>query len=127
MFRALGADGAVGAHLWIVEGDVAYSHLAAFSETGYATGAAYALYWEAIRTFRERFADRVRWVDLGAGAGSDSDATDGLTKFKRGWTRLTRTKHFCGRVFDRAAYGELAAARGAEAAAYFPAYRFGEF
>jgi hypothetical protein len=127
MLRALEGDVAVGAHLWLVQGGVAYSHLAAFDDAGYALGAAYALYWEALRLFGETMPDRVRWVDLGAGAGTSGDADDGLTAFKRGWTATTRTKHFCGRILDAAAYRSLAAARGALASDYFPAYRLGEF
>jgi hypothetical protein len=71
--------------------------------------------------------DTIRWIDLGAGAGTNSNAEDGLTKFKRGWTTRTRTKYFCGRVFDRSEYSRLTRIKGAEGASYFPAYRAGEF
>ena len=127
MFLATGKNGPVGAHLWFVGNDVAYSHLAAFSDEGYATGAAYALYWGAIRSFRDEMSNQVRWIDLGAGAGSSGDSTDGLTTFKRGWSSTTRTTFFCGRVFDRQAYDRLAGATGTTSARYFPAYRSGEF
>lgn len=127
MFLASGPNGPVGAHLWIVENQVAYSHLAAFDDAGYAVGAAYALYWEAIRTFRDQMRAEVSWIDLGAGAGTTTDGTDGLTAFKRGWTPTTRTKFFCGRVLDRGRYDRLSEAAGTAGARYFPAYRFGEF
>lgn len=66
-------------------------------------------------------------VDLGAGAGIDDKGTDGLTRFKRGWSTGTRTAYFCGRVFDHAKYSELVRATSASATNYFPAYRAGEF
>jgi hypothetical protein len=121
--RAREAGRTVGAHLWYVQGDVAYSHLAALSERGYALNGAYALYWFAMEHFRER----LRWLEIGASAGTSTDADDGLTRFKRGWASGTRPVWFCGRIFDRARYEALAAARGLSDAAYFPAYRSGEF
>ena len=127
MFRACGTDGPVGAHLWIIQNGVAYSHLAAFNDVGYASGAAYALYWEAIRTVREQMSETVRWIDLGSGAGTTAGSDDGLTKFKRGWSSRSRTKVFCGRIFDQSAFAALCRERGITDIAYFPAYRFGEF
>jgi hypothetical protein len=127
MFLASSATGPVGAHLWFIANGVAYSHLAAFNEAGYALGAAYALYSEAIRFFHARMRDQIRWVDLGAGAGTNSTSTDGLTKFKCGWTSLTRTKFFCGSIFDETEYRRLVASRGVHETGYFPAYRVGEF
>ena len=127
MFLATSSEGPVGAHLWYIREGVAYSHLAAFSETGYQLGAAYALYWKAIQTFCGELSDRVRWIDFGAGAGTNAAAEDGLTGFKRGWTSQTKTKYFCGRVFDPTHYAELVASTGNAGASYFPAYRAGEF
>lgn len=123
MFRAISQGTTVGAHLWCVQGEVAYSHLAAFSPLGYDLMASYALYWSAI----EYFADKVRWLDLGAGAGVESNGTDGLSQFKRGWSTGTRTAYFCGRVFDHARYSEIVKAKGVSVTDYFPAYRKGEF
>jgi hypothetical protein len=123
VLRAREGERTVGAHLWYVQGDVAYSHLAALSDRGYQLNGSYALYWFAMEHFRER----VRWLEIGAGAGTSADAEDGLTRFKRGWASGTRPVWFCGRIFDRARYDALAAARGLLDAAYFPAYRSGEF
>lgn len=102
---------------------MAYSHLTAFSELGYMLRASYALYWFAI----ERFSDKVRWIDLGGGAGVRSKDTDGLSTFKRGWSTGTRPAYFCGRIFDRKRYQEIVEAKGVSATDYFPAYRRGEF
>lgn len=123
MLRAADAQGAVGMHLWYLQGDVAYSHLAAFNERGYDTMAAYALYWHAISWFT----GKVKYLNFGAGAGVSTDATDGLTRFKRGWANASRPVWFCGRVFDRESYDRLSAERAPAGTAYFPAYRAGEF
>jgi hypothetical protein len=85
--------------------------------------ASYGLYAAAI----DWFASRVQWLSLGGTAGTDGNAGDGLAFFKRGWSTGTRPVYVCGRVFDRAAYADLAAGRPAGGVTYFPAYRHGEF
>ena len=121
--RAVVGEEVVGGHLWYVQGDVAYSHLAAASQQGYAVGVSYALYSFAL----QYFAGRARWLDLGAGAGLSSKDGDGLARFKRGWSSGTRIAYFCGRVFKPDRYAEVARMRGAQGTDYFPAYRQGEF
>lgn len=113
----------LGAHLWYLQGDIAYSHLAAVSERGYELMAAYALHTFALDYFRGRAA----WLDLGAGAGVRGDEADGLTRFKRGWATGVKEVYFCGRIFDRARYAAAATSRGLVATDHFPAYRSGEF
>jgi hypothetical protein len=116
-FRAT-VDGALaGLHLWFEQGEVAYGHLGATNALGLETMAAYALYDHARRHFRER----VRWLDLGAGASTP--AGDGLVRFKRGFATGSRPAWLCTRVLDAQAYDALSA--GA-ATTYFPAYRAGE-
>ncbi len=82
MLRVMHQGIPVGAQIWFVQGEVGYSHLTALNETGYALRASYALYWFAV----EFFSGKVRWLDLGAGAGAKSDGKDGLSEFKRGWS-----------------------------------------
>jgi hypothetical protein len=127
MFRILHGDVCVGAHLWFVKNGVAHSHLLALDDTGYELDASYGLYSEAIRMFRERPADPIRWVNLGAGAGIGASATDGLTQFKRGWSNGSRQVFFCARVLNNNRYASIceqsASARGTT---YFPAYRHNE-
>jgi hypothetical protein len=125
MFRARHGPTTVGMSLWYVQGEVAYYHLAAWSDLGYSLRASYAMFWMVIQHFAA--AGNVRWLNLGAGAGLKTDAADGLTRFKRGWATGTRTAYFCGRILDPARYEEIARAKGASAANYFPAYRQGEF
>ena len=120
VLRAVVGGTTVAAHLWYTHGDVATSHLAALSDRGYSLNASYALYDFAI----EFFGDKVRWLNLGAGAGIDGANDDGLTRFKRGWATGTRTAYFCGRVLNPERYDALTA--GLPDTAYFPAYRSGE-
>jgi hypothetical protein len=123
VFQAISDDIPVGMHLWYVQGEVAYSHLAACSPRGYELMVSYAIYWSAL----EYFADKVRWLDLGGGAGVKHSDRDGLSQFKRGWSTGTRVTYFCGRIFNHERYTNVVEARGISAVDYFPAYRKGEF
>jgi hypothetical protein len=105
---------------------VAYSHLAASTEAGYAAGAQYGLYYSAIRAFRDGISPGVRWVQLGAGAGLSANADDGLTQFKKGWANDSRPAYFCGRILDPDRYAQFSRDAGVEKSSYFPAYRQGE-
>jgi len=124
MFRAAHEDVTVGMLLWYVQGEVAYYHLGAYNSRGYEMRASFALFWRAIEYFAEL---RLQWLNLGAGAGIDGNVTDGLSRFKRGWSTGTRTVYFCGRIFDHGKYSEIATAKMISAPKYFPAYRQGEF
>lgn len=121
MFHAHAGDHCVGACLWYVYGDRAYYHLAAYDQVGYALHASYALFWSAF----EYFSGRVRWLNLGAGAGLISDGADGLSQFKRGWSNTRRTAYLCRRINDQDRYRALCAAAQVDAAGeeFFPAYR----
>ena len=123
-FRARRGTETVGMALWYLHEDAAYWHLGAFSDAGYTLGASYALMSCAIQAFRDA---RIRWLNLGAGAGVSATDRDGLSAFKRNWATGTRTAYLCGRIFDRTRYRDLAAAGGKTASSYFPAYREGEF
>jgi hypothetical protein len=122
-FRATHMNENVGMTLWFRHGDRAYYHLGAYSDTGYKLHASYALFWYAIRHFREA---GLAWLNLGGGAGLHPDGRDGLSQFKRGWSTGTRTAYFCGRIFNRELYRDLSEACGQFQSAYFPAYRTGE-
>jgi len=117
-FSALDGDETCGMTWWYVTNGVAYYHLAAYSEHGYACRASYALFWTALKHFA---AIGLRWASLGAGAGLRS-ADSGLTRFKRGWSTQTRRAYFCGRIYQPTTYATLVAAASARSA-YFPAYR----
>ena len=100
------------AHLWLVRGDVAYSHLAASSPDGYRLGALYALYAKAIEHFRRG----LRFLDLGAGSS-------GLGRFKRGFATGTRPAYLCGRILNKDVYESLRGTSGGSEFDFFPAYR----
>jgi hypothetical protein len=123
MLRAVHQDVAVGAQLYFVQGDEVHCHLGAYSKVGYELGAAYALDWFSI----EYFADKAKWLDLGGGAGITDNGSDGLSRYKKGWSNETRIAYFCGRIFNREKYAEIVQAKEVAATDYFPAYRLGEF
>lgn len=122
--RAIHEKETVGIVLWYLQGEVAYYHLGAYSPTGYRLRASFAIFWEAIRYFRSA---GVRWLSLGGGAGISKEGSDGLSRFKRGWSTGTRSTYFCGRIFDRDLYTELTEVTGKTNTEFFPAYRVGEF
>jgi hypothetical protein len=124
MFRAAVERETAGMLLWYVMGEVAYYHLGAFSPEGYNRQASFALFQTAISYFSDL---GLRWLNLGGGAGTQSDREDGLTRFKRGWASETRTAYLCGRILNRAAYTTLVQQRNLSPTAYFPLYRKGEF
>lgn len=123
-FRAEHEGATVGMLLWYVQEGVGYYHLGAYNQKGYTLKASFGLFWQAIEYFASR---GLRWLNLGAGVGAATVIDCGLTRFKRGWATGTRTAYFCGRIFDRATYREIAQAGGCMATDYFPAYRQGEF
>jgi Acetyltransferase (GNAT) domain len=124
MFRAVSGEETVGILLWYLLGEVAYYHLGAYSSVGYSQHASFALFWFSIQHFA---ANGLRWLNLGAGAGVGGNGTDGLSRFKRGWSTGTRTAYFCGRIFDHAKYTQIANAKSLSGTDYFPVYRKGEF
>ncbi len=121
MFEAIADGETVGLDLWYVQGEVAYGHLVAFSERGYELRASYATKWFMLNYFF----GKVRWVDLGGGAGYRHDPADGLAVYKSGWSTGTVPAFLCGRIFDRDAYISLTRSTGTVGSAFFPAYRAG--
>ncbi len=124
MFRADLDGDAVGMILCMVQNEVAYYHLGAYSEAGYRERASFALFWTALEYFA---ASQIRWLCLGAGAGLRDQADDGLTRFKRGWSSGTRPAYLCGRILDHDAYARLLWDKAVPPDGYFPGYRKGEF
>ena len=122
--RAVRGGRTVGMLLWYRQGTCAYYHLGSYSEEGYRSKASFALFAFAIRHFADQ---GVGTLLLGAGAGATGDATDGLTRFKAGWSTGTRMTYLCGRIFDAAAYDTLSHRVGTAGSSYFPTYRAGEF
>ncbi len=115
-------DEPVAAMLHFVQDDVAYAHILGCTDVGYAHGALYALLWSAI----EHFTGSVRWLDIMGVPGAQDEGSEGIRRFKRGWSKETRMAWFCGRILDRERYSEIVAATGKSQTEYFPAYREGE-
>lgn len=123
-FKAMSLGECVGMLLFFTQNNIAYYHLGAYSDLGYKQKASFALFWSAIEYFADH---RMKWMSLGAGAGSQNDGSDGLTRFKRGWATGTRTVYFCGKIFDHRKYTEITSSKNYPAENFFPAYRFGDF
>src|SRR5262249_47210850 len=102
----------------------AYYHLGAYSDTGYDLGASFALFEYSIEYFSQ---SGMKWLSLGAGAGTAANADSGLSRFKAGGSNGTRTAYLCGRIFDRSKYQDIVTTRNVPMTDYFPAYRLGEF
>ncbi len=100
-FRATDGDEVVGMILWYTDRRVAYYHLGAYSQAGYDSAASFALFWRALEYFQN---EGLRWLSLGAGAGVSSSQSDGLSRFKRGWSTGMRRVYFCGRVLNGEKY-----------------------
>ena len=115
----------VGAQICLISGAVIHAHLMALTTEGYEQGASYAMDAFAL----DHFSKTAKWYHLGGGIGSPaaSKAKDGLAAYKEGWSNETRTSYLLTRILHKRRYRELAEARGAPNAAYFPAYRIGEF
>ena len=123
MFRASVDNQTVGLDLWYVQGDVAQGHLTAVNEIGYKHRASYASKW----TLLQYFGDRVRWINLGA--GRLSDASDGLSYFKQGFSTGTKQAWICERILQPEIYARLVHEKCTPMThlpGYFPAYRAGE-
>lgn len=127
MFAAYEEDQMIGAHLWMLHDEVAYSHLAAYDERGYAANVGYALYWHALHEFHKGQFNHVQRLDLGASAGTTAESDDGLSRFKRGWSNASRATWFCGRILDHDRYLRLTHDHKPSDSKYFPVYREGEF
>jgi len=111
------ADGRlVSAHIFVTHEGQAFSHLAASSADGYATGAAYAVNDAALQTLTD-----CQVINFGGGAGFRDDPADGLVRFKKGFSNRAAQSYLCGKVLDRAAYDALSAGFGE--GGFFPAYR----
>jgi hypothetical protein len=120
VFYAMESSSIIGMMLWYIQQQVAYYHLAAYTDRGYELKASFALFQKAIDYFS---ATGLSWISLGAGAGVQGNATDGLTRFKKGWSTGTRMAYFCGHVFNQKGYSELLQERGIKEEPFFPAYR----
>lgn len=106
----------VAAHIFVVHEGYAVSHLAASAAEGYRNGAAYAVNDLAVTALTD-----CEIINFGGGAGMDDDPSDGLVRFKKGFSNRIAASYICGAVLDPTAYAEMSA--GHDGTAFFPAYR----
>ncbi len=109
-----------GALMAFRHGETANFHLLFLTDRAYKLKTSYAL----IQTMLEEFENQgIRYVNLGGAAGPDDKTTDGLFRFKSGWTRDFRQSVLCGNILDQKAYFKLTEKNTSGRLAYFPAYR----
>ncbi len=106
----------VSCHLWFEHEGRVWSHLAASNDDGYANGAAYAIYDVALQHFSRQL------VNLGGAAGIERDSSDGLARFKAGFSNRTTIAHIFGSVLNPSVYAVLTQPT-LSSGGYFPAYR----
>lgn len=109
----------VSCHIWVEFDGHVHSHLAASSALGYSSRAAYGVNNKALEFF-----GNANVINFGGGAGMASDLSDGLAKFKHGFSNDTAQSYICGAVLDPNRYEELVTRRSINpATTFFPAYR----
>ncbi|MBN2161619.1 MAG: hypothetical protein JXR25_12640 [Pontiellaceae bacterium] len=123
VLQAFCGERMLGAQLYFIQDDVVHCHLGAVNKEGYTCGAFYALDYASF----EYFSGKAKWLDIGGGAGLCSKGSDGLSRYKQGWSSELHPVYFCGRIINPDAYRNLSFASGAADGGYFPAYRAGEF
>jgi len=122
MFRAVYQDKPIGEALCLIHDNVAYGHLMGISELGHKLGVTYPIYW----THLEYLKGKTRWVNWGGVSGIINDASNGLAKFKKGWSTEKRIAYFCGKILNKRKYQSLNVLSGEVENKYFPPYRIGE-
>lgn len=96
--------------------DRSYYHLGAYSERGYEIGASFSL-MDHIISFYNKLG--YKYFILGAGAGVDK-ASEGLVRFKKGFSNDTRKNYIIGYINNREKYDELSKGKEGD---FFPLYR----
>ncbi len=115
---------AIGMIIWYVYNKIAYYHLGAYSELGYEMKASFGLFHNSIGYFQKIGLES---LNLGSGAGIRASNSDGLSKFKKGWSNGIRTSYLCGKIFNNEIYSQILNNQQVGITDYFPAYRAGEF
>lgn len=111
-------DELLGMQFWFHDQTKAWHHLSGFSPAGYRQGGvSYGLMAFALAELKSR---GVQVANLGAGAGLQADADDGLSRFKQGWSTHTRDAWLCGAIINADLYAQLSAGHETD---FFPAYR----
>lgn len=102
---------------YLLDGEYAYYHLAAYNEEGYANNASFGMMHSAIEYFRSLGVNKLL---LGGSAGMIEDENDGLARFKKGFSNKSIKNHILGKVLNESKYNEFSKGINKE---YFPLYR----
>lgn len=116
-------ENVIGGNIFYIQNDVAYGHLSAFTDAGYAIDASYSVLWYAFKCLEKE----VRYVNLGGCPGQANGESGGLCYFKEGWSNGSRKVYLAGKVHQPDLYKKLTIQAGIDDNGYFPAYRQGEF
>jgi hypothetical protein len=109
----------VSCHIWVCNGGHAMSHLVASDDSGYATGAAYAVNDASIALL-----SKCEVLNFGGAPGAQDGGAGGLTRFKRGFANAAAPAYLCGKILDAETYAALSRQAGVVVdSGYFPAYR----
>lgn len=103
--------------LFYIEGDIVRYHLGCYSDLGYSSSASFLLMFKGMELFRQMGYTKLV-LGAGAGAGTSSES-DGLIRFKSGWTSHHLPNYIIGKIINSEMYNKLS--NGSE---YFPSYRF---
>ena len=95
--KAIDESGVIrGMSIWLTDKHLAYYHLAAYDQIGYASRASYALFYSVLKYF---LSQGIQYVGLGAGAGPIA-TNSGLNRFKKGWANQSMPVYICGKIID---------------------------
>ncbi|WP_319581974.1 GNAT family N-acetyltransferase [uncultured Pseudodesulfovibrio sp.] len=111
----------VGAMIWYIVGDKAYSHLHAQSAEGYTLHTNFALYYKMLRYLQDA---GIKYANLGGVPGHEDSKGNGLAHFKSIWSDEARYSWLCGEILDRVGYERLTIGLDVNSDNFFPAYRF---
>lgn len=123
LFRSVHEGRTIGMSLWYEQQDHAYYHLGVSSEKGYDLRASFGMLMTALKFFH----NRVSYIDLGGNSGLVENKSDGLARFKKGWSNDSRMAYLCGVIFNQDQYNHLVDIKRIDSGIYFPLYRKGEF
>jgi len=120
VLRASVGDKTSGMIICMINSDHANYHLVAVADEFRDQSTNHALLLAAA----DRCASQgVKFLNLGGGAGTATDDSDGLFRFKRKWTPLSLHTSLFGRILDRKKYRSLSQFTRTTSSTFFPSYR----
>jgi hypothetical protein len=112
-----GSDEPCGQITYLLDGDYAYYHLAAYNSQGYANNASFGIMYSMINYFKELGISKLL---LGSYPGNIETEDNGLLRFKRGFSNSSRQNFILGKILNKSKYNEFSQGKSGE---FFPLYR----